>query len=117
MEPFEAAHARAHQVLAERDRLYFDEALQSPFDVFQVMADIDLALPLERPRLNRRRRGTFGPVELDSAPCGMALTLRLGRVWPSLTLRLYLQPASRHTAGWDLYWHVPRLDVGLVVVL
>ena len=46
----------------------------------------------------------------------MALTLRFGGLLPSLTIRLYLQRAQRHTAGWDVYWHVPRLDVGLVVV-
>lgn len=89
--------------------LYFDEASQRDIDVaVAVDCVVNCAhVPLPEP----------GLLELNSAPNGMALTLHLGGRWPSLTVRFYLQRALRRTNGWDVYWHIPGLDIGLVVVV
>lgn len=90
--------------------LRFDEALQAPYDA------IGVACEVMRPRTAQPRAMLIGVVELDSAPCGMAITLRPGRFWPSLTLRFYLQRPRPRAEGWNVYWHLPWLDVGVVMV-
>ena len=90
--------------------LLMDEALQAPYDA------IGVACEVMRPRAAQPRAMLFGVVELDSAPNGMALTLRLGRLLPSLTARVYFQSARAFSDGWNVYWHIPKVDIGLVLV-